>query len=487
MNFRTTISVAGALLLFTFTACKKNQFENITPPPPPENLKPLNEKEQETVAKFEHASLVLQGLFSSDRQLRKEFNGFIAAKLNKSGTDEELTFQEIFDPKPVSLTGVNADFLFRFRDAFAGTFISGKFPNSSKFSTINFKNADEVAVYYDVKASNANGLFNYDDNVAIPYEIYFPYSENYDVSTDVNYAVSYHPLNNSEWNYGMFYDAMGNPLYEVTVDDEYAYGTPTYIITYDDGLKIGDFTGTNIPIESENYLVNLTDDAYNPVIKERRNPRPDSSVSVCTQELRVKDGRWTLLRNAYGIFEGKIEFAVAVSNNVTAVTVPNQNPQSNPIITLERTAHAWGYVKIKRGKVKKMRDNLDEFVSIGLYVSPWCAGQPDKMLFLYEYDKPNFFSENAATISAVLTGGIGLIGDSATRATLSALASGGLAPLVTAFLEGTAKSKIEHYSIIGSNAVFINQKNPTAGSTPSLLNGFRPYGTNSVMVSLVID
>lgn len=61
-----------------------------------------------------------------------------------------------------------------------------------------------------------------------------------------------------------------------------------------------------------------------------------------------------------------------------------------------------------------MRDNVNEFESIGLYVSPWCAGQPDKMLFLYEYDKPNFFSENANTISNVLIGGIGLIGDSAT-------------------------------------------------------------------------
>jgi hypothetical protein len=252
-------------------------------------------------------------------------------------------------------------------------------------------------------------------------------------------------------------------------------------------LKLSDFSETQVPIDAQDYLVNPTDDEYNPIIRQRRNPRPDSSVSVCTKELRVKDIRWTLLHNGYGLFEGKIEFAVAISNNVTSVTVPNQNPQSSPIITLDRTAHAWGYKKIKRSKVKKMRDNVNEFESIGLYVSPWCAGQPDKMLFLYEYDKPNFFSENANTISNVLIGGIGLIGDSATRETLSSLASAGLAPLVTALLEGTAKSKIEDYSFIGSNAVTANQKVPTAGMTPSLLNGFRPYGTNSVMISLVID
>lgn len=75
----------------------------------------------------------------------------------------------------------------------------------------------------------------------------------------------------------------------------------------------------------------------------------------------------------------------------------------------------------------------------------------------------------------------------ATRATVQALTNAGLTPVVQVLLEGTAKSKIEHYSIIGSNAVSANQRIPTNGMSPSLLNGFRPYGTNSVMVSLVID
>jgi len=54
-------------------------------------------------------------------------------------------------------------------------------------------------------------------------------------------------------------------------------------------------------------------------------------------------------------------------------------------------------------------------------------------------------------------------------------------------LEGTANSKIEHYSIIGSNAVSANQRQPSNATTPSLLNGYRPYGMNSVMVTLVIE
>jgi hypothetical protein len=65
--------------------------------------------------------------------------------------------------------------------------------------------------------------------------------------------------------------------------------------------------------------------------------------------------------------------------------------------------------------------------------------------------------------------------------------SAGIAPLVKSLLEGTANSRIEHYSIIGSNAVWTNQKVPTNRSNPPLLNGYRPYGTNSVMVTLVID
>jgi len=350
---------------------------------------------------------------------------------------------------------------------------------------------DDVANYYDVRntntvPANTNTTQNANSNdvESIPYEIYFPYSENWDTQTAVNYAVTYHPLTNLEWNYGMFYDPQGNSLYEVTVDDDYAFGTPTYIITYDDGLKIEDFANGNQPIESANYVVGLTDDEYTPTtVQTPITPNPSS----CTKELRVKDGRWTLLRNGYGLFEGKIEYAVAVTVKVSEVSVPNQNPQSNPIIQTDRSAHAFGYQKIKRKKVKKMRDNTNEYISFGLSVSPWCAEQPDKMIFLYEYDKPNMFSSNALEWSNLLTAGVGLIGDSATRATISSLVSAGIAPLVKNLLEGTANSRIEHYSIIGSNAVWSNQGNPTNGANPSLLNGFRPYGKNEVMVTLVVD
>lgn len=203
--------------------------------------------------------------------------------------------------------------------------------------------------------------------------------------------------------------------------------------------------------------------------------------------VKRKDGRWTLLSNGYGIFEGKIEFAAAVSTNVSEVNIPQQNTQSNPIIKLDKTAQAWSYIKIKRKKVREMQRDLQSYVNFGMNVSPWCAQQPDKMLFLYEYDKPWLLSSNAKEFSDLLSAGIGLIGDSATRATLSALAGAGLAPVVKAVLEGTAQSQIEHYSIIGSNEVTANQGVPTNGIDPSLLRGFRLYGKSSVAVSLVVD
>lgn len=126
-------------------------------------------------------------------------------------------------------------------------------------------------------------------------------------------------------------------------------------------------------------------------------------------------------------------------------------------------------------------------MSFNLNISPWCQEQPDKMIFLYEYDKPNWFSSNAKEWSGLVSGAANLIKDSALRAQVSAFTSAGLAPLIKVLLEGTAQSKIEHYSIIGSNAVWTNQKNPSAGTDPSLLNGYRLYGKNSVNATLVVD
>jgi len=480
-----------AILILMLTACKKDFIKSEAQQIGYQQPKILNEKEKKVVAKFEHAYLVLQGLFSQKPEIRKEFNAFIAAKLAKSGTDEELTFNEIFKANRLNLPGVSPSFLQRFRDEFVKVFISGNYPNSNKFASHSFKSMEDVAAYYDIKstiirtATSTGGENTGYNEEPITYEIYFPYSENWNPNDVINYTLTYHPLTNVEWNYGMFYDAAGNPLYEVTVDDEYAYSTPTYIITYDDGLKVSDFDNGNMPIEATTYVIGLTDDEYNPIKIQNSEVLPNPSP--CNTELKVKDGRWTLLRNGYGIFEGKIEFAVAITKNVSEVSIPNQNPQSNPIIQSNRSAHGWGYLKIKRSKVKKMQRDINEYVSFGLNISPWCSGQPDKMMFLYEYDKPNIFSSNSLQWSNLLTAGVGLVSDSATRSTLSSLVSSGIAPLVKNLLEGTANSKIEHYSIIGSNAVSANQRQSSNATTPSLLNGYRPYGMNSVMVTLVIE
>lgn len=478
-------------MLLVLLSCKKDQGKFILEPSSAP-LKALNLKEKETVDKLEHASWVIQGLFSSNPQLRNEFNGFITAKLAKSGTDEDLSFNEIFGARNINLAGVKPDFLKRFRDAFVGAFISGRYPNSSRYSTKTFTNVEQVAAYYDLrKAINSSigpsGTSSeyYSGPGGIPYMIYFPYSENWLSQSDMGFAVSHHPMTTDEWNYGNSYDASGNLLSDVIVDDEYAYEHPTYILTYDDGLTLDDFSNGNMPIEAENYRITLTDEQYNSIVIQ--NQVVDPNPSPCFSTLYVKDGRWTLLNNAYGIFENRIEFGVAVSRNLTEVTIPNQNPQSNPIIQIDRKAQAWGYVKIKRSKVRRMQKNENEYVGIGISVGPWCPGQPDKMMFLYEYDKPNMFSRNAAEWSNLLTAAVGLVGDSATRSTLSTLASAGVAPLVKVLLEGTADSRIEHYGVIGSNAVWAGLRVPTNGMDPSLLNGFRPYGKNSVMATLVID
>jgi hypothetical protein len=492
MKTSPTVKIALALCMIVSTSCKREFQQNSVPQVPLETPKVLNEKEKETVVKFQHASDVLQALFSADQDLRKEFNGFIKAKLDKSGTDEELTFKEIFQAKQLNLTGVKSDFLTRFRNAFANIFIKGNYANAEKYSSASFNTVEDIAAYYDQPKLNhkmrASGIQSNTSDIlsqSVPYEIYFPYSENWNPDAAINYAITYNPLTTDAWNYGMFYNAAGIPLYEVTVNDDYAFGIPTYIITYDDGLKMEDFQNGQTPIASGNYKVNLTDDEYNPSIVQVNTITPEPFT--CTKELRVKDGRWTQLNNGYGLFEGKIEFAVAVTMQVSSVTIPNENPASNPIIDIERVAHAWGYQKIKRNTVRRMKKHENEFISFGIYVSPWCSGQPDKMIFLYEYDKPNTFSSNAAKWTGALSAAVLLIPDPATKLAATALLNNGLAPLVTAWLEGTAKSKIEHYSILGSEAVSANQRIPTAGSSPSLLNGFRPYGTNNAMISLVID
>lgn len=489
------LNLSAALMMLFFTACKHEFKQQVYKDANWEAPKILNQKEQETVVKFQHASSVLQGLFSTYPNLRKEFNGFIKAKLDKSGTDEELTFKEIFESKPIHLKGVKSDFMFRFRSAFADLFIKGNYPNHEKYSAIKFNTVEDIAAYYDLlkpmhnmAASSKKSTTIMEKYQSVDYEIYFPYSENWNPDDAINYAITNNPLSTEIWNYGMFYDASGVPLYEVTVNDDYAFSIPTYIITYDDGLKMEDFQNGRMPILAGKYSINLTDDDYNPYPIRNTIPIPITlTPPVCTKELRVKDGRWTLLNNGYGLFEGKIEFAVAVTLQVSNVSIPNQSPPSNPIINIDRSSHAWGYQKIKRSKVKKMRNDPNEFISLGIYIGSWCIGSPDKMIFLYEYDKPSSPSSNAAKWTGALSAAVQLIPDPATKLAATTLLNNGLAPLVTALLEGTANSRIEHYSILSSDAVWANQRIPTAGANPSLLNGFRPYGTNNAMISLVID
>jgi hypothetical protein len=482
MNFKkiTLIRFAVSLLAASIIAGCEDFVEK------PKHTE-LTTQQEQLVQRFEHASYVLSSVIA-DKAMREELNGFVLAKVKKSGTDEELTFHEMFSGKSVNLHGVAPDFLARFRDAFITTLISGNYRHADKFKETKFKTAEDVKAYFWQQKPTAatRQAENGTDNLEFPqdpdFEVYVPYSENFEGVTYNYYAVTYNPVYTVEENTGEVFNAVtGTYVDIVPVDDEYAWGTPTYIVTFDDGLNLADFN-YGMPIDATNYKITLTDDDYLPTVIE--SVLDDPNPSPCTTELRVKDGRWTLLNNGYGLFEGKIEFACAVTRDLSEVTIPTQGSGSNPIIKIDKTAHAWAYIKIKRKKVKDMRDDLSKSVNFGLNVSPWCAGQQDKMIFLYEYDKPWLLSSHSKEFSEVIANAANLIADSTIRANVLAL---GIAPMIQAILEGTAQSQIEYYGIVGSNAVVANQGVPTNGIDPHLLNGFRLYGKSSVCASLVVD
>jgi hypothetical protein len=492
-----TIAILSVAILFT--ACRKNEavdkVETIKI-----NERKLSKEEEVFLQRIKLSTIIISDVLK-DNKIRKDLNNFILAKVKKTGTDEELTFKEIFSNKLVKLDGVNENFLINFKDKFIETIIRKDFSIYKDLSNLKFNNENEIQKYFGQKnVSNyiLNSLPEKINNVSSQFidelefdpgfEIYFPYSENFENQNYLGnsyYAVTFNPLVNDFENEGEIYDNVtGQFLYVSLIDDDFAYGTPTYIVTIDDGLNFNDLNDNLLNyIKTPNYKVSISDLSYNPVtfqssIQTNVNP----PINGCTTELRIKDGKWGLIHNGYGLFEGAIEFAVAVSNEVAQVSIPNQNPDSNPILTLD--ASAFSYVKIKRKKVKKMRDDENEYVNVGMYISKWCPGDPDKMIFLYEYDKPWLLSENAKEFSELIGGSFSLIRDSSLRATVSLLP---IAPVVKAVLEGTAKSRIEHYSIINSNAVNTNQRSPTSGINPSLLNGFRPYGKSSVYVTMVMD
>ena len=316
--------------------------------------------------------------------------------------------------------------------------------------------------------------------------IYYPYSENWSPEMKINYAVTHHPLVTEQWNYGALYNQQGGYVNTVYVDDDYAFGNPTYIVTYDDGLQQSDFESGNLPFEAKNYAVSVSDRNYNPVTyRNQVQSIPFPQNPNCRKELRIRDGRWTLLRESFGIFEGGIEFAAAMTIDVSQVNIPGQ--PNSPTILVRRDAHGWGYVGVRRNAIREMKKDEKKFVHLGIYISYWCEGDPDKMLFIYEYDRPNLFSTNSLQWSKAVAAAANLISDPNQRERVAAFANQGIQPLVQALLNGTTQSSIVHYSLLGANAVIANQRIPTSGIRPSLINGHRPYGSSNACVTLVVD
>ena len=495
-------ALAGSLL---FNACKKD----VSTPPSITNLKfpykdiSLNSEQTIIVNRFKLASYVLSDILA-DLKTREELNQFILAKVKKTGNDESLTFRELFSNKKVKLEGVKSDFLLKFKEKFITSILENKFRHHKEFSLIKFNNETEILKYFGLQNSkaiqlNSNQTNSYNESTYLEelpidpgFEIYFPYSENFEnqnYQQKPTYAVTYNPLTNNEENEGEIFDyATGTYQYVSLIDDEFAYNVPTYIITIDDGLNYNDFA-YDIPqfLNNVKYKIQLSDDDYNSITFEspQVSVTPPIENNQClNRELRVRDGRWTLIRNGYGLFEGAIEFAVAFAADLNSVVNPNGNVNSNPLIDLK--TQAWTYKKLKRKTVKKMINDENEYVNFNMNVSPWCPGNPNKMLFLYEWDKQTVFSSGAKEFSDGAAAALGLIGNEATKAAIAAVP---LAPIIKVVLEGSSISRIEHYSILGSNEVYQNQRIGTAASNypNGLFREFRAYGSSSVFVTLVID
>lgn len=452
----------------------------------------LSPKETELRDKVQLASKVLEKLIQN-KNIREELYSFISAKYKKTGKDEELTFREIFASPKVLLPGVKSDFLIRFKQLYINAFITGVYKTEPKYEYLKFSSQEDIEKYFGIirkpvfntSINTTNTLIS--DNVFVPdgYEIYIPYSENYEGVIYNYYAVTYNPFDNLDQNEGNVYDAStGQYLYVAEIDDAYAWETPTFIVTVDDGLSIQDFEN-GLPVSSQYYKIDISDDNYNNLVIT--NQVLPSNPSPCSKRLAVRDGRWTLIHNGYGLFEGAIEFAVSITNDVSEVRMPFQNGLEYPTITIDKTSTSFGYKKISRKKVKTMINVNNDYINIGASCFPWCSGENDRMMFIYEFDKPNAFSSYSKEFSGFMSSATNFIVNPTLRAAVGSFIDSGVAPLVKVLLEGSEQSRIEHFGIIGFNEVNSNMTIPSISMSPSLLNLYRPYGSSQTMATLVIE
>jgi hypothetical protein len=221
----------------------------------------------------------------SDLETRKKLNQFIFAKVQKTETDEELTFKEIFSNKKLTLEGVSPDFLIDFKNKFVKTILANRFRHHEEFKSISLTNENEILKYFGLKNNystklNSKGTSTLTADLSLQeltidpgFEIYFPYSENYlnqNYQQTPTYAVTYNPLTNLDENEGEIFDyTTGTYKYVSLVDDDFAYGTPTYIITIEDGLTYDDMAYNQAQFVGDaKFKIQLSDDDYNPVTFE---------------------------------------------------------------------------------------------------------------------------------------------------------------------------------------------------------------------------
>jgi hypothetical protein len=490
------ILIVAFISLIILNSCKRE-----TSSPSSEKLlvkKELTDDDKILLNKFQLASYVISDMIA-DKTTRNELNKFILAKVKKTGSDESLSFEEIFSGRTLKLEGVDPNFFDTFKDKFVKTLLAKKYRHHEEIA-INFQNENEILAYFGQKKSSLTTLSsdnkktNFvpsfgDDFIDPGFEIYFPYSENFEGAIYPeypNYAVSYNPITNDEENNGeVFNYDTGEYLYDNLVNDDYAYTTPTYILTVDDGISYSDFANVNFSYTDFSYLINapiyninVYDYDYNPytISNPTISSTPPGGIGVCVnRDLWVQNGRWTALHDGNGLFEGQIEFAVSTLSGVTSLTIPTGT--NNPVADM--TVEKFSYQPISRYSVKNMKKKTSSSVSLGFHFTPWCPGDVDKMLVIYEYDRG---SKSSGAFCGVVSSAAGLFKDTAMQNIVKAGAV-----LVKAAIDGATSSKVKHFSIIKADNVYQNMRTPAIAMSPTLINGIRPYGTNQYMVSLLID
>ena len=477
-NIKISASIFIITLTVSFTSCKKNNTMTQIPVSQKLNRSPLTNDQLELSLRLKQIAMVF-GEVMKDETMRSEFNKAISVKLKKTTYDESISLKEIYGlEKDDVFHALNNTLATKLMNNMQQVLNSNKYQKSAEFASLNEKAKKNGERYMSIGGRPAE-LSVYDDNGPVdPVEpiFYLPYSENFTTEWGQGYTITSDPINNSEENIGIRWDANSNTWEEVLVNDQYAYEHPTYIILVEDSYNsITDLSDDlqlykpkQVIMDDNYYEVNSTNTGYNSVVP----PNPSSSQN---STLFVKDIRVTELGS---IFDGKVEFAFVVPS---ANEISLQN--GNPTITSAKVL-TYAMKQVKRSKVRSMRENIDESVNVGWTIRNWASTDGELGFIIYELDRPFLGDDNSKKVLVdALMDAAGIFSGTGT---FQKLANGPLRQIAPLFIPG-ASADLKNMYILDRNEVYNNQTQPNLAMTPSLLGGLRPYGSNAWMVNYIFQ